>query len=67
MVADWLMGRFLRRNLGSRRWSLEPNSVAHLASSSAALLPSDPMCPVTRVRVIVRLGFARFCRRSPSL
>ena len=58
MVVDRLMGGLLRRNLGSRRWSLELNSAASLASSSTASLPSDPMCPATHVNVIIRLGFA---------
>lgn len=60
MVADRLMGKFLRRILGGGRWSLESNPAASLASSPAASLPSYPMCLVTHAKVIaiVWLGFA---------
>jgi hypothetical protein len=52
LVADRLLGREFLRNFGRRYLSLDLNSTAALASSSAASVPVDPMWPATQVSVI---------------
>ena len=60
--AATLLGRAPLRKTGRRSSSLDPNSVAILASSSAASLPMDPMCPATQVSEReVRLLMNRLC------
>lgn len=51
-VADTLSGSSPLSSRGRRSASLDPNSVAALASSSTASLPLDPICPATQVSVI---------------
>ena len=52
LVTDKLLGRLPLRSVGRVLALLEPNSVAALASSSAASLPVDFMWPATQVSVI---------------
>src|SRR5260221_3424385 len=47
--AEMLYGRSLLRSFGRRFLSLDPNSVAALASLSAASFPMDSMWPATHV------------------
>ena len=49
LVAEMLIGSCRWRKIGRMFWSLDPNSAASLAKTSALSLPTESMCPDTQV------------------